>query len=52
MNCSGAHRALGPAVTRVKSTKLDSWHRDWFENMQIGNSVLNEYWEQRGATGY
>lgn len=24
-NCSGAHRALGPTVTRVKSTKLDRW---------------------------
>ena len=24
-NCSGAHRAMGPTVTRVKSTKLDKW---------------------------
>jgi len=24
-NCSGAHRALGPTITRVRSTKLDKW---------------------------
>jgi hypothetical protein len=29
MNCSGAHRALGPSITRVRSTKLDTWNRDW-----------------------
>jgi hypothetical protein len=29
MNCSGAHRALGPSITRVKSTKLDTWNKDW-----------------------
>ena len=29
MNCSGAHRALGPSITRVKSTKLDPWHKEW-----------------------
>jgi stromal membrane-associated protein len=44
LNCSGGHRALGPSVTRVKSTKLDTWNRDWLENMQVGNAVLNEYW--------
>jgi stromal membrane-associated protein len=47
MNCSGAHRALGPSLTRVKSTKLDSWQREWLQNMQVGNSVLNEYWEHQ-----
>jgi hypothetical protein len=26
-NCSGAHRALGPTITRVKSTKLDQWQK-------------------------
>lgn len=45
MNCSGAHRSLGPSITRVRSTKLDTWNRAWLENMQIGNTVLNEYWE-------
>lgn len=36
-NCSGAHRALGPTITRVRSTKLDSWNSLWVENMRIGN---------------
>lgn len=36
-NCSGAHRALGPTITRVKSTKLDQWQKEWMECMQIGN---------------
>jgi hypothetical protein len=27
LNCSGAHRALGPSVTRVRSTQLDSWNK-------------------------
>lgn len=44
-NCSGAHRALGPTITRVKSTKLDQWQKEWMECMQIGNKEINEYWE-------
>ena len=47
MNCSGAHRALGPTVTRVRSTKLDTWNREWLDNMKIGNTVLNVYWENQ-----
>jgi hypothetical protein len=47
MNCSGAHRALGPSTTRVRSTKLDTWNKDWLENMKIGNSILNQYWENQ-----
>jgi len=47
MNCSGAHRALGPSTTRVRSTKLDIWNKDWLENMKIGNSILNQYWENQ-----
>lgn len=47
MNCAGAHRALGSSTTRVRSTKLDTWNRDWLDNMKIGNSVLNEYWESQ-----
>lgn len=45
LNCSGAHRALGPSVTRVKSTRLDTWNQDWVNCVQVGNKVLNEYWE-------
>ena len=44
-NCSGAHRALGPTVTRVKSTKLDRWQYEWLESMRIGNTEINKYWE-------
>ncbi len=45
MNCAGAHRALGPSITRVKSTKLDGWNKDWLWNMQIGNQNVNMYFE-------
>lgn len=44
-NCSGAHRSLGPTITRVKSTKLDKWNRDWIQNMKLGNEEINKYWE-------
>ena len=27
LNCSGAHRALGPTITRVRSAKLDTWNK-------------------------
>ena len=36
-NCAGSHRALGPTITRVKSSKLDLWSYDWVNNMKIGN---------------
>lgn len=49
-NCSGAHRGLGPTVTRIKSTKLDQWNRDWVENMRIGNLEINQYWESDSKT--
>ena len=45
LNCSGAHRALGQSVTRVKSTRLDTWNKDWLNKMQVGNTILNIYWE-------
>lgn len=48
-NCSGAHRALGPTITRVKSTKLDLWDRKWFANMVLGNEEINRYWEQNSV---
>lgn len=37
-NCSGAHRGLGPTITRVRSANLDKWQSEWFGNMQIGNT--------------
>lgn len=44
-SCSGAHRALGPTITRVKSAHLDLWEEEWYRNMVIGNEKLNKYWE-------
>ena len=44
-DCAGAHRALGPTFTRVKSTTLDLWEESWIDNMLLGNEVLNAYWE-------
>ncbi len=44
-NCSGAHRALGPTITRVKSANLDLWQQEWLENMVLGNDQINAYWE-------
>jgi hypothetical protein len=41
MNCSGAHRALGQSVTRTKSTKLDTWNKDWLWHMQLNNKIIN-----------
>ena len=45
MNCAGAHRALGPSITRVKSTKLDKWNKDWMGHMQLGNELMNQFYE-------
>lgn len=45
MNCSGAHRSLGQSVTRIKSTKLDTWTKDWIWHMQLNNKIINEYYE-------
>ena len=44
-NCSGAHRALGPTITRIKSVKLDQWWQAWIDNMYVGNEEINQYWE-------
>lgn len=44
MNCSGAHRSLGQSVTRIKSTKLDTWNKDWVWHMQLDNQRINQYY--------
>lgn len=37
---------MGPKVSRVKSTKLDSWTPEYVEIMDnIGNEIANSYWE-------
>ncbi len=45
MNCSGAHRSLGQSITRIKSTKLDTWNKDWVWHMQLNNALINDYFE-------
>ena len=45
MNCSGAHRALGPNNTRVKSTQLDTFQPEWVRLLGLGNTVCNQFWE-------
>ena len=46
INCSGVHRSLGMHITRVRSTKLDSWTLGDVKVMDIvGNKVANMYWE-------
>lgn len=43
LNCSGAHRALGPSITRVRSTRLDQWKAEWIPYLSLGNKVCNQY---------
>uniref|UniRef100_H3CC42 ArfGAP with dual PH domains 2 n=1 Tax=Tetraodon nigroviridis TaxID=99883 RepID=H3CC42_TETNG len=46
LNCSGIHRNL-PAVSRVKSTRLDHWEEALVEFMQErGNSKARSYYEK------
>ena len=46
LKCSGAHRNLGPIITRVRSTKLDNWQLELIEIFQnVTNKIANAYWE-------
>lgn len=48
INCSGIHRSFGMQVTRVRSTKLDSWNKADAKIMEIvGNKIANMYWEHQ-----
>lgn len=48
INCSGVHRSFGMQITRVRSTKLDSWTKADAKTMEIvGNKVANLYWEHQ-----
>jgi hypothetical protein len=47
IDCAGSHRALGPTVTRVRSTNLDVWKKSWVYQMVMGNDKINEYWEAK-----
>jgi hypothetical protein len=53
MRCSGVHRSLGPSITRVRSTKLDSFKFDFLNILaSVGNRLANEYYEHRMPSGY
>lgn len=46
INCSGVHRGLGVHVSQIRSTTLDEWNEDFFNEMNNkGNVRANAYWE-------
>ena len=46
MNCAGAHRSLGPSVTRVRSMKLDAWYEEYLDLIaEISNQHANLHFE-------
>lgn len=48
ISCSGIHRSFGMHITRVRSTKLDSWTKADAKIMElVGNEVANMYWEHK-----
>ena len=61
MSCSGIFymkilsisQALGPSVTRVRSSKRDTWTTEFVEIMdKIGNKLANEYFEYKIPSNY
>ncbi|KAJ3308445.1 hypothetical protein HDV04_001226 [Boothiomyces sp. JEL0838] len=40
IRCAGIHRKMGTHISKVKSTNLDSWQPEWFENV---TNILAEY---------
>ncbi|CAD8168062.1 unnamed protein product [Paramecium octaurelia] len=53
MDCAGAHRTLGPSVTRVRSTNIDGWYQENIDIMEsIGNATANSYWENTMPKNY
>ena len=47
INCSGSHRSFGMHITRVRSTKLDSWNLEDAKIMEVvGNKTANSYFEE------
>lgn len=46
ITCSGVHRSFGMHITRVRSTKLDSWTKEDAKLLEIiGNKTANLFWE-------
>lgn len=53
LRCSGVHRSLGPTITRVRSTKLDSFKFDYLNILaSVGNRIANDYYENKMPSGY
>jgi stromal membrane-associated protein len=53
IRCSGYHRNLGPTITRVRSTKLDTWERKNIDIIQnVNNKLANDYWEYKIPKSY
>lgn len=51
IDCAGVHRGLGVRLSRVMSTKMDSWRDEWIETCSsVGNLVASKYYEH-GDTG-
>lgn len=54
IECSGVHRALGVHISKVKSTTLDKWQKEWIDTVsKVGNRRGNAYYEHsldRGVT--
>ena len=51
IDCAGVHRGLGVGLSRVMSTKMDSWRDEWIETCSsVGNLVASKYYEH-GNTG-
>lgn len=48
ITCSGIHRSFGMHITRVRSTKLDSWTKADAKIMEmVGNEIANAFWEYK-----
>jgi len=51
IDCAGVHRGLGVGVSRVMSTKMDSWRDEWIATCSnVGNLNASKYYEH-GNTG-
>jgi Putative GTPase activating protein for Arf len=43
---TGNHRGLGTNTTRVKSSKLDKWTKEWIDIVEhVGNKLANDFYE-------
>lgn len=50
--CIGVHRQIGPHITRVRSTKLDSWKKENIEILAaVGNKLANDFYEFKLPSG-